>query len=535
MPTSPVNSLLSQLPPDPRDALRDVGLQSGFAETLEEAVASEPKSPAGPQLEDDEGAVDKTPEDTHDNADTHDESMPGGVLASSDDRATAESESTSEDNDQIPTDSIELSASATTVDMPQIDENVDPVETELRPKLQSTTIHTGENTAESLPGGPSLNDEAAVSRHTSGAVGEGTSSATIAGDVLQTSNEAAQPPPANSNDETIVGEQPSSAIEEMAANRDSTNHQAQHSTEVVSRNAVHTTESPSHAAAAALQSHDNAASPTADGTHASTSTEPSHTSATTKPTTKDPSDEASTPELHNQVIHGGERKATEQASLQLDSKELLAPVEQIVEALNEGDAEVELASRDTVQRDRPTETSHTFQTLLERSTASGARRSEHVGQSDTDSLRVDTARFVSRVARAFDAAVQRGGNIQLRLSPPELGAMKIEMQVHHGTMTAKLETETAAAKNLLLDNLPALRDRLATQDIRVDKFEVDVRQQGSGSGSDWQAQQERRDANDRTSQTSNRLEKSSAPAAISSVDDKQPTEPNHDGQFSAVA
>lgn len=101
--------------------------------------------------------------------------------------------------------------------------------------------------------------------------------------------------------------------------------------------------------------------------------------------------------------------------------------------------------------------------------------------------RVDAGRFVGRVTRAFQAAEQRGGTIQLRLSPPELGAMKIELSVQQGTLTAKLETETAAAKTVLLDNLPALRERLAAQDIRIEKFDVDVQQQGSEANPDWQA------------------------------------------------
>ncbi len=103
--------------------------------------------------------------------------------------------------------------------------------------------------------------------------------------------------------------------------------------------------------------------------------------------------------------------------------------------------------------------------------------------------RVDASRFVNRVARAFQAADQRGGSVQLRLSPPELGAMRIELSLQQGVLTAKVETESAASKSLLLDNLPALRERLAAQEIRVDKFEVDVREQGSESEPDWGAQQ----------------------------------------------
>lgn len=90
----------------------------------------------------------------------------------------------------------------------------------------------------------------------------------------------------------------------------------------------------------------------------------------------------------------------------------------------------------------------------------------------------DRARFVQRVSRAFHTAHSREGHIQLRLSPPELGSMRIAISVHEGVVSAKVEAETAAARNVLLDNLPALRERLAEQDIRIEKFDVDVRRDG---------------------------------------------------------
>ena len=48
-------------------------------------------------------------------------------------------------------------------------------------------------------------------------------------------------------------------------------------------------------------------------------------------------------------------------------------------------------------------------------------------------------------------------------------------------MTARLEAETNGARSLLMENLPVLRDRLAEQGIRIEQFEVDLRQrQGQG-------------------------------------------------------
>jgi flagellar hook-length control protein FliK len=113
-----------------------------------------------------------------------------------------------------------------------------------------------------------------------------------------------------------------------------------------------------------------------------------------------------------------------------------------------------------------------------------AARAMRSGDSDnqtTGGTAVDRTRFVQRVEGAVRAAQQRDGRIQVRLSPPELGNLKIELAVQNGVMTAKLEAETPAARNALLDNLPALRERLAQQDIRVEKFEVDIRRDSGGS------------------------------------------------------
>jgi flagellar hook-length control protein FliK len=104
--------------------------------------------------------------------------------------------------------------------------------------------------------------------------------------------------------------------------------------------------------------------------------------------------------------------------------------------------------------------------------------------------RVDAARFVGRVAKAVQTAQERGGLVQLRLSPPELGSLRLELSMQNGVMTATVETETPAARQILLDHLPALRDRLAEQNIRIERFDVDVRQDNSGGQADPRASQQ---------------------------------------------
>lgn len=97
----------------------------------------------------------------------------------------------------------------------------------------------------------------------------------------------------------------------------------------------------------------------------------------------------------------------------------------------------------------------------------------------TKQPRIDPERFVARVAKAFQLAEDRGGQLRLRLSPPELGSIRLELAVKNGAVTATIETETAAARHALLDNLPALRDRLTEQNMRVEQFDVHVRDEGA--------------------------------------------------------
>ena len=101
-------------------------------------------------------------------------------------------------------------------------------------------------------------------------------------------------------------------------------------------------------------------------------------------------------------------------------------------------------------------------------------------QETTEPGAVDRTRFVGRVARAFRAMGDRDGTVRLRLSPPELGSLRIEISVRNGIMTARVEAETATARNLLLDNLPALRERLAQQDIKIEQFDVDLSDRSPG-------------------------------------------------------
>ncbi len=96
----------------------------------------------------------------------------------------------------------------------------------------------------------------------------------------------------------------------------------------------------------------------------------------------------------------------------------------------------------------------------------------------------ESARFVQRVARAFQTVDDQGGTLRLRLSPPDLGSLKLNVTVSNGVLNARVEAETSQARDLLLANLPALRERLAEHDIKINQFDVELSDGSSGGSSD---------------------------------------------------
>jgi flagellar hook-length control protein FliK len=151
-----------------------------------------------------------------------------------------------------------------------------------------------------------------------------------------------------------------------------------------------------------------------------------------------------------------------------------------MQTTSESDGKTSEVSIKTPEATTPTTPTNTGPITTQPTTSWHGANSAPVTKQDSDPTlpTIDRARFVQRVANAFRSAQNNEGHIQLRLSPPELGSLRIEIAVRNGVLSANLEAETADARRVLLDNLPALRQRLAEQDIRIDKFEVDIRREG---------------------------------------------------------
>jgi flagellar hook-length control protein FliK len=102
------------------------------------------------------------------------------------------------------------------------------------------------------------------------------------------------------------------------------------------------------------------------------------------------------------------------------------------------------------------------------------------------------------VLKGLEQLSSGGGQVKLRLHPPELGTLQMTLKIEANVMSAHLEVENSLAKDALLNNLQGLRDRLSEQGMSIDRFEVEVRtdsQSGtsSSSGESESNRQSRRD------------------------------------------
>jgi flagellar hook-length control protein FliK len=95
-------------------------------------------------------------------------------------------------------------------------------------------------------------------------------------------------------------------------------------------------------------------------------------------------------------------------------------------------------------------------------------------------VHANPAHVIEQAAQGIQIAHRDGREMQVRLSPPELGALQIEISLKDGVISARLETQTAAAQQLLSDNLQQLKESLSQQGLSVDRLDVFVGQQHSG-------------------------------------------------------
>ncbi len=69
---------------------------------------------------------------------------------------------------------------------------------------------------------------------------------------------------------------------------------------------------------------------------------------------------------------------------------------------------------------------------------------------------------------------QNGGTVTLRLVPPDLGTVRVVMEIRNGMANVQFQTEHESAQTLLSNQLDSLRGALESHGLSVGKLEVQV-------------------------------------------------------------
>ena len=89
---------------------------------------------------------------------------------------------------------------------------------------------------------------------------------------------------------------------------------------------------------------------------------------------------------------------------------------------------------------------------------------------------------MARVIRGLQSALnQNGGSVNLRLSPPEIGDVRSQLEVTEGVVRAQLWTENVSVQSLLRQQVGHLHNALESHGLTIDRLEVQTMQQNSSS------------------------------------------------------
>lgn len=99
-----------------------------------------------------------------------------------------------------------------------------------------------------------------------------------------------------------------------------------------------------------------------------------------------------------------------------------------------------------------------------------------------------------------------GGTMQIRLDPPELGALQVLVHMQDGVMTASFHTSNDDATKLLSHSLSQLKQVLESQGVSVEKLQVQQSPRDQHAGNDDQRNQPRDQQDDAYRQEQQRKE-----------------------------
>ncbi|MEX0703450.1 MAG: flagellar hook-length control protein FliK [Planctomycetales bacterium] len=91
---------------------------------------------------------------------------------------------------------------------------------------------------------------------------------------------------------------------------------------------------------------------------------------------------------------------------------------------------------------------------------------------DGQQPRIDSGDFLNRLTAAWHSSRDGGRYLRIRLDPPELGSLQVEVIAREGVLSARLDVETRAAQRIVLEHLGQLREVLAQHGTAIDHIDV---------------------------------------------------------------
>jgi flagellar hook-length control protein FliK len=84
-------------------------------------------------------------------------------------------------------------------------------------------------------------------------------------------------------------------------------------------------------------------------------------------------------------------------------------------------------------------------------------------------------KMVHQVENSIKLLISNGeSRATIQLHPPELGRIQVDLVIHDHQVTAKINTENTAVKEVILTNLDQLKSNLANAGTQINKFDVEV-------------------------------------------------------------
>jgi flagellar hook-length control protein FliK len=107
--------------------------------------------------------------------------------------------------------------------------------------------------------------------------------------------------------------------------------------------------------------------------------------------------------------------------------------------------------------------------------------------------RYDEFQAVRQVSQKVQWMVRNGeGKAILRLDPPELGHIEIEVETKSGEMKIHMSVENESVKNTLEASAPQLRQSMEQHHVKIEKLEVQVEARLDAQGGQADPQKSRR-------------------------------------------